>query len=148
MKTISLLFLVVFLGKGCNSDLKKEKDSISIEYEAASRGSYYKVLAKQDTIITINDRKMKNVEKNKLSTAEWNSIVKLLEEVDLSKLNEFKAPTEKRFYDGAAIAAVKVIYKDQTYTSDSFDDGHPPVEIEKVVKRLLALSTEKSEKKE
>jgi hypothetical protein len=45
-------------------------------------------------------------------------------------LKDLKIPTEKRFYDGAAIANLKIIYKGVNETP-SFDHGSPPYEIKK-----------------
>jgi hypothetical protein len=39
--------------------------------------------------------------------------------VELDSLSKLKAPTEKRFYDGAAIANLKITFKDKTYETVS-----------------------------
>jgi hypothetical protein len=51
-----------------------------------------------------------------------------------------KAPSEKRFHDGAAMANLKIVHKEKTYQSKTFDHGTPPKEIEKLVKKINALA--------
>lgn len=134
------------MAKGCtNSELKKESENISFEYEAHTRGGYKKVLAKQDTVYTIKSRGGEAIEK-KLSKSDWNSLLSLLSKVDAEKMKDLKAPSEKRFYDGAMIGGLKVIYKDKTYESATFDHGNPPAEIKDLVNKLLAVSDLDKEK--
>jgi hypothetical protein len=54
-----------------------------------------------------------------------------------------KAPTEKRFYDGAAMANIHITKSGNTYSSETFDHGFPPASIEKFVKKLLSYTEEK-----
>lgn len=140
MKILSAFVLVLVLAKGCNSsELRKESENISFEYEAVTRGSYKKIIAKQDTIYTIKGRDGKAIEK-KLSRTDWNEMLDLLAKVDKGNMQNLKAPTEKRFYDGALIAGLTVIHNKDTYKSASFDHGNPPKEIEKLVEKIIAVS--------
>jgi tripartite-type tricarboxylate transporter receptor subunit TctC len=46
----------------------------------------------------------------------------------------------RRFFaDGAAIANLKITKQGKTFESQSFDHGYPPVEIEKVVNKMLSF---------
>lgn len=140
MKILSTFILILVLAKGCtSSELQKESENISFEYEAHTRGGYKKVLAKQDTVYTIKSRDGKAVEKS-LSKSDWNSLLNLLSKVDVTKIADLKAPSEKRFYDGAMIAQLKVIYKDKTYESATFDHGNPPAEIKDLVTKVIEVS--------
>ena len=140
MKILATFILVLFMAKGCtNSELKKESENISFEYDAHTRGGYKKVIAKQDTVFSITKRGGEAVYK-KLSKSDWNSLLNLLSKVDAEKMKDLKAPSEKRFYDGAMIAGLKVIYKDKTYESTSFDHGNPPAEIKDLVNKILEVS--------
>lgn len=141
MKTITLLVLTLFLAKGCGSTgLKKDSDNISIEYEALTRGAYNKIITKRDTVITIKDREMKNPIQRTLSNSDWNTILKLMSEINLETVANLKAPTKERFHDGAMMANITVIYRDKIYKSTTFDHGHPPKEIEKLVEKIIATS--------
>jgi hypothetical protein len=59
--------------------------------------------------------------------------------LDLDLLSQLKAPTEKRLFDGAAIANLKITKQGKTFESQSFDHGYPPAEIEKVVNKMLSF---------
>ena len=77
-----------------------------------------------------------------MSEADKNELVEAFRELNLEEIPDLKPPTEKRFYDGAAMADLKIIYKDKTYQSQTFDHGNPPVEIERIVNKLVALATQ------
>lgn len=140
MKKFAAIVLLALFAVGCASALKKESDKISFEYEAITRGSYKKVIVKQDTVITIKDRGLENVTTKGLKNGEWNGILKSLEGVDLDGLNEIKAPSVKHQVDAAPIANLKVIRGDKTYQSSSFDNGNPPQEIKDVVEKIISAS--------
>lgn len=140
MKKFAAIVLLALFAVGCASALKKESDKISFEYEAITRGSYKKVIVKQDTVITIKDRDLKDVVAAGLKNGEWNSLLKSLEDVNLEGLNEIKAPSVKHQVDAAPIANLKVIRGDKTYQSKSFDHGNPPQEIKDVVDKIMAAS--------
>ncbi|WP_417355933.1 hypothetical protein [Flavobacterium sp.] len=140
MKKFAAIVLLALFAVGCASALKKESDKISFEYEAITRGSYKKVIVKQDTVITIKDRDLKDVVTAGLKNGEWNSLLKSLERVNLEGLNDIKAPSVKHQVDAAPIANLKVIRGDKTYQSKSFDHGNPPQEIKDVVDKIMAAS--------
>ena len=75
-----------------------------------------------------------------ISDKDWEELVGYFETVDLDSLATLKAPTEKRFYDGAAIADLKVTYSDKTYQTESFDHGFPPVAIKKLVDKINSFA--------
>jgi hypothetical protein len=58
----------------------------------------------------------------------------------LEELPKLKYPTQKRFYDGAAIANLKIRYQDKDYETVDFDHGFPPAEIEKIVNKIVSLA--------
>ena len=79
----------------------------------------------------------------KISDKDWNELVGYFETVELDSLATLKAPTEKRFHDGAAIASLKVTYKDKTYQTEAFDHGYPPEAIKKLVTKINSFAKEK-----
>jgi hypothetical protein len=66
--------------------------------------------------------------------------INVVGKLDLEKLSTYEGPTQKRLYDGAAIANLKVTYKEKQYNSASFDHGNPPVEIEDFIKKVLFVA--------
>lgn len=134
-----LMFLLLAVITGCASSLKKQAEDITITYEAITRGSSMVITAKQGTVTT-NTVMMEKKSTVSVTPAEWNEVIAELEKVDLDKIKELKAPTNKRFYDGALIASITVQLKDTVYHSSSFDHGNPPAEIEALVNKIISLS--------
>ena len=141
MKILSLLFLTIFLGNGCDSAKAQDIQTAVIEYTANTRGFYQKITVKNQLVTVSKDRN--GTDKPiavKIADADWKELVECFKTIELDSLAKLKAPTEKRFYDGAAIANVKISYKDKTYESASFDHGFPPKEIKKFVTKITALA--------
>jgi hypothetical protein len=141
MKILSLLFLTLFLGKGCSDHQKQNIESAVIEYVAGSRGFYQKITVEKQMVTISLDRsgKEKTVP-TQISDADWKELVNFFKTIELDSLEKLKAPTEKRFYDGAAIANLKIIYKEKAYETKAFDHGFPPKEIEKLVNKITSFA--------
>lgn len=151
MKLITLLTLTVVTLTSCNcqktaaekSDLAakttmQEKAIPTLEYEANTRGYYRKITVSDKKAWVVPERNGKALERN-ISDADWNELVALYQSVNKEGLKDLKAPTEKRFYDGAPMANFRVITKEMTYQSATFDGGYPPAEIEKIVNKIIAI---------
>ena len=143
MKLISLFILTIFLGKGCDNEQKQDVESAIIEYSANTRGFYQKIIIQNQMITVSRERKnADNPKAEKIADADWKALIADFQEVNLEELSNLKAPTEKRFYDGAAIGELKITYKGTTYQTSGFDHGTPPVEIERFVNKILSLVKE------
>lgn len=141
MKTITIFFLTLFLAKGCGGGSQQDLATAVVEYEANTRGFYQKITIKNQMVTMTRSRKAEDSPKaEKISDANWNDLVAEFQKVDLKKIPDLKAPTEKRFYDGAAIANLKVTYQDKTYETSGFDHGQPPAEIATLVNKILSLA--------
>ena len=137
MKLLSLLFLTIILGKGCDNATAQDMQNTVIEYTANTRGFYQNITIKDQLVSVSKDRN--NNDKaisTKISDADWAALINDFKELKLGTLKDLKAPTEKRFYDGAAIANLKITYKDKSYETTSFDHGFPPKEIKKLVDKI------------
>ncbi len=141
MKLLSLLFLTFFLGKGCDAEQKQDIESAVIEYTATTRGFYQQIVVQNQKFTVTKDRNgNEKLVDQSISKSDWKKIIDAFQEVDLEGVQNLKGPTEKRFYDGAAIANIKITYKGKTYETNGFDHGNPPVEIEKLVNRITQLA--------
>jgi len=141
MKILSLLLLTIFIGTSCSSQKTADMTSTQIEYSAMSRGLYKKIMVQNKTVSIINGKNTEAVE-SKISDAKWKQIAAEFSKVNLESIPTLKAPSEKRFYDGAAIANLKVVQNQKTYETKGFDNGNPPKEIEKLVNLLLDFTKE------
>jgi hypothetical protein len=88
-----------------------------------------------------NDRDSAEKGENiKISDTDWNELSGYMNALKLDQLPTYKDPTQKRFYDGAAIANLLVIDNAKEYRTVDFDNGFPPVEIEKLVNKITSLA--------
>lgn len=145
MKTITLIFLSLFLTKNCSQKEKEEMKKATIEYQAITRGSYLNIQIQNETLSIVRKRDEK-AKDYKLAKEDWKELADLFMKIDLNQLEEYKAPTEKRFYDGAAMANVRIVYEGKVYQSQTFDHDAPPVEIEAFVNKIVSfVKTEKDD---
>ena len=139
-----MIFLSLFLGKSCSSQTKNDLKTAVLEYTANTRGFYQKITIQDQMVSISKDRSGKdNPVATKISEKDWNELVDYLDAVELDSLPTLKAPTEKRFHDGAAIANLKVTHKDKIYETESFDHGYPPGAIKKLVAKINSFAKEK-----
>jgi hypothetical protein len=112
-----------------------------IEYAAHSRGYHLKVvLSNQKALVSQGIAPENPIRELAISDADWKELITYFEAVKLEELSTLKDPTQKRFYDGAAIAHLKIKYKETTYETVDFDHGFPPLEIEKLVHKIVVLA--------
>lgn len=149
--TILGTFLITITSCNCQKDTVSSNKLTSktsmqnempiIKYEANSRGLALAVKVENQVVYVSRVRDFKDYEeKIKISDADWKEIVDLTKAVDLTKVKDLKWPTEKRHYDGAAHANITFISGGVEYPANGFDHGFPPVEIEKLVNKILKLT--------
>ena len=141
MRILSLLLLTIFFGTGCSSQKLADMTTTQMEYSAVSRGVYKKIVVQNKTVSVTNGRDAQPIEK-KINDAKWKQIVTEFSKIKLESIPTLKAPTEKRFYDGAAIGNLKITQNQKTYETKGFDNGFPPKEIEKLVNLLVDFAKE------
>ncbi|GAB3712767.1 hypothetical protein [Flavobacterium koreense] len=143
MKVFTLLVLTIFMAKGCSQEAKNDIANAKIVYTANTRGFYQKITIQNQEISVSKERDSsdKGVT-SKISDADWKELVGYFEKIELDSLSTYKDPTQKRVYDGAAIAELIINYQEKEYQTKNFDHGYPPVEIEKFVNKLVSLVKE------
>ncbi len=143
MKILSVLFLTLFLGNSCDSAKAQDMENTIIEYTANTRGFYQKITVKNQIVTVSKDRNGNDqATPKKINEADWKEIVTYFDKLEIEQLAKFKAPSEKRFHDGAAIANLKVTYKGKTYETTDFDHGFPPKEIQQFVAKINSFVKE------
>lgn len=121
-----------------------QQKEYTIEYSAISRGIFKEITIDNSGITVKKDRNSKPVTKE-CTNELWSKLTKTLDEIDLKMLPKLKAPTQKRLFDGAAHATLKVIVGGETYTTSSFDHGFPPEEIKELCDKLIEISVDTKE---
>jgi hypothetical protein len=146
MKIVTLLFLTLFLGKGCSNPTQTDIKHTTIEYSAYSRGFYQKIIIQNQTLTNQRDRKgIDKPEVIRISDADWQILVSAFQKINIEGIPNLKDPTQARFYDGAAIAEMKITYKEKTYQTTNFDHGTPPSEIADLVNKIVSLTNKENE---
>lgn len=144
MKTVSLILLTLFLGKSCSNKAQNDLANAVIQYTAESRGFHLKIIIVNQKATISQGRGTENPsEEVAISQADWKELVAEFQKITLEEIPNLKDPTQKRFYDGAAIANLKIRYQDKNYETVAFDHGTPPVAIEKLVNKIVSLAKEK-----
>jgi hypothetical protein len=143
MKVFTILVLTIFMAKGCSQEAKNDIANTKIVYTANTRGFYQKLTVQDQEISVSRERDLsdKGVT-SKISDADWKELVGYFKKIKLDSLSTYKDPTQKRVYDGAAIAKLIINYQEKEYQTKNFDHGYPPVEIEKFVNKLVSLVKE------
>jgi hypothetical protein len=144
MKAITIILLSVFLVKSCSNQAQNDIANSTLQYTASSRGFFQKIVVINQKATISRDRNgEKFPEEIAISDKDWKEIISYFQKIDLEKVPTLKDPTQKRFYDGAAIANLKVRYQDKNYETTDFDHEFPPAEIEKLVNKIVSLAKEK-----
>ncbi len=140
MKIISMIVLAIFLGKGCSQETQNDLENTVLEYTANTRGFYEKITIQNKMVYISTIRNEKGLGEGKaISDTDWKELVSLFDKVDLEQLATYKDPTQKRFYDGAAIAQLIVKHQEKEYQTITFDHGDPPVEIAEFITKITSF---------
>ena len=141
MKLFTMILLSVFLSKSCESQNKNDLKKAVLEYTANTRGFYQKITIQNQMVSVSKDRSgNEKLVPTKISDQDWNELVGYFEKIELESLATLKAPTEKRFHDGAAIGNLKISFKNKEYKTPSFDHGNPPENIKKLVSKINSFA--------
>jgi Rieske Fe-S protein len=146
MKTISLIFLTLFLSKSCSNEAQNDLANSVVQYAADTRGYHLKIIiVNQKATITQGRGTENKAQVVSISDADWNELVTEFQKINLEEIPNLKDPTQRRFYDGAPIANLKIRYQDKNYETTDFDHGVPPAAIENFVKKIVALAPKLTE---
>lgn len=140
MKIVSLIFLTVLMSKGCSEQAKSDMENSVVQYTANTRGFHLQILVVNKKATISQGRGTENPsEQITIPDADWKELVTEFSKINLEEIPNLKDPTQKRFYDGAAIANLKIRYQGKDYETVAFDHGFPPAAIENFVKKIVSL---------
>ena len=139
MKIVFFVLAFLITENSCCNASKINQEALTFQYSAVSRGVFQNITIDKKHIKIISARGEKAIEKpcpDKI----WQTLLNTLDTIDIKSLESLKAPSEKRFYDGAAHASLSIIYEGKTYKTTSFDHGNPPKTISNLVKAIQSVS--------
>jgi hypothetical protein len=122
--------LILLFTIGCS--VQKEI-VIEIEYKATTRGSSEVIKFKGNTLSYNTNKALKELV---LSDAKLKEIEFVVLKISLDNIVNLKAPTNKRFSDGAMEANISFKKGNKVYTSSNFDHGNPPKELKPIIDLL------------
>jgi hypothetical protein len=141
MKVVSLILLTLFMGKSCSNQAQNDIANSVVQYNANSRGYHLKIIVVNQKATVFQGRGTENQgETVAISNADWKELVTEFQKINLEEIPNLKDPTQKRFFDGAAIANLQIRYQDKNYETVVFDHGFPPAAIEKFVNKIVSLA--------
>jgi hypothetical protein len=144
MKTVALIFLTLLMSKGCSNQAQNDLANSVVQYTANTRGFHMKIIVVNQKATISQGRGVNNVDQTiAISDTDWKELIMEFQKINLEEIPNLKDPTQKRFFDGAAIAELKIRYQDKNYETVSFDHGFPPAAIEKFVNKIVSLAKEK-----
>ncbi|TPV34814.1 hypothetical protein FJ651_04580 [Paucihalobacter ruber] len=143
MKLLIALFSVFIISDECTQTKTGKPQNINnlkVSYQVISRGFFKEISFEDAQMMYSEDPNVKAINTFKLNKKEWSDVLQLVAQLNLDGLESLVAPTEKRLYDGAAHTTVSVVIDGKSYVSSSFDEGHPPAEIDALVNKMLTIS--------
>jgi hypothetical protein len=137
-----MILLTLFLGKSCSNEAQNDSSKAVLQYDAHTRGYHLKVII-SNKVATISQARTIDSpsEEIKISDSDWKELVGYFEKINLGELPNLKDPSQKRFYDGAAIASLQVIYQGKNYETAAFDHNNPPQKIKSLVDKIVSMVT-------
>ncbi|MFY0713413.1 META domain-containing protein [Seonamhaeicola sp. NFXS20] len=114
-------------------------ESVSFEYTQHSKGRFQLIKVNKKTI-TIQNKRAGTITKTDCNEIQWQKIINAFKLVNTDSISSLKAPSNKRLFDGAAIAKLTVTFDGETYETPSFDHGNPHPNIANLVKEILSLT--------
>ncbi|OIQ27780.1 MAG: hypothetical protein BM564_11925 [Bacteroidetes bacterium MedPE-SWsnd-G2] len=141
MKAVFLFSTLFVLAFNCGSsqNMKEKQQDVVFVYEVSSRGFFQQTSISKETLVFSEDRTTKQGESYKVSEEDWNMLLGLLNNVEVSEFKNLTSPTNYRAIDGAAIATFRVKINDEVYQTPMFDNGYPPVEIKNLVEKVVKM---------
>lgn len=144
MKTVSLILLTFLMSKSCSNQAQNDLKNSVVQYTADTRGYHLKIIIVNQKATISQGRGTDNPsEVVAISDADWNQLITEFQKINLEEIPNLKDPTQKRFFDGAAIANLKIRYQDKNYETVAFDHGFPPTAIEAFVNKIVSLAKQK-----
>ena len=93
-----------------------QKDILTIAYRASSRGFFeYTLVAAKDIMLT-EDRNLVDTRTYVTNAEDWSELLDIVGSIDEDELQNLKAPTSKRLYDGAPHASITITKGDKEVT--------------------------------
>lgn len=123
-----------------------QQKTFHVNYNAISRKVFENITFNNQKMKVSLNRNNSSYQMYQLAPERWKMLLSLAAKINLDQLSNFKPPTSKRLYDGAAHAKVTFGIGKNSISSQSFDHRRPPLELKELVDYILSLKEEIEEK--
>jgi hypothetical protein len=145
-----LSFLIIFFVGASFQLFGQTADVKKIEFITLTRGANEKVLITKDCVSIVRQGRTDEKEINakmKLQKGDWQMLLNSIEDISLTEVPAYQAPTNKRAYDGAWHSSITITTKDEQSFGHSFDNEDPNEKLQVLMKRIRMLAERTKEKK-
>lgn len=138
MKKLIYIVVLSLIMISCN-----ELEVSKVEYTTTTMMGRTVLSVTQDSVIVdFNGRGTPTHFSRATKADEWVNLMLSLQEVDLNKIKDLEAPSEKRATDAAPFAQFNFVTKDSTYQSATFDHKNPNAVLMPTMQEILKITEE------
>lgn len=129
-----LLLILIFSCSNFKYNLYSKQNGIELHYTFNSKNNFTKIIITKEKVLN----KYNKVVTSKITSADyWQTCILLLSKLELKKLTNIKAPSSKRYFDGAPHAKLSIKIAGEEINTPFFDHGFPPKEIAVLINHIL-----------
>lgn len=129
-----LLLILIFSCSNFKYNLYSKQSGIELHYTFNSKNNFTKIIITKEKVLN----KYNKVVTSKITSADyWQTCILLLSKLELKKLTNIKAPSSKRYFDGAPHAKLSIKIAGEEINTPFFDHGFPPKEIAALINHIL-----------
>ena len=129
-----LLLILIFSCSNFKYNLYSKQNGIELHYTFNSKNNFTKIIITKEKVLN----KYNKVVTSKITSADyWQKCILLLSKLELKKLTNIKAPSSKRYFDGAPHAKLSIKIAGEEINTPFFDHGFPPKEIAVLINHIL-----------
>ncbi len=112
-----------------------------VEFTSGTRGYSENIRITPDSIfVEKNGFRGNSSFKAAIEPAAWQLLTKSLDKVDLHEIHTLHAPSMNRASDGAMFSRLTITADGNTYSSQDFDNHHPPTPLVPLMQAIDSLS--------
>lgn len=136
--TIILILGLVLIAiiYSCNNSKNLNNSSLShVEVNFSTIGNATNLQINKENILIENrtrGEEQSDRTHQKTTSSYWSKIQQLVAALDLSQIDQWEAPSNSFTFDGARGVYIQLEVDGQLYVSNTFDEGKPPVKLEKL----------------
>ena len=111
-----------------------------IEFVSATRGYQESVVINKNSILVKQSGAAPRDEKLKISNADWKIFRNIVQQIDVKKMSNLKAPSTQSHVDAARASHFSITTSKGKFDSVGFDNYDAPNELMSLVKKVVATA--------